>query len=191
MIIQNHLTEWLAARLVNFARRKMQRNPDFLIGPRGELPYMKRWWILFTPPSAPEGQGSWLGRKCARICNVYIHEFMHDDEDRALHDHPAASVSISLGEISKEYYRWSTMDEIYLDRNLVEQRRTVKFGSIVFRGGKFAHRMIVPYPGYVTIFIFGPRFREWGFLCENVGWRHWKEFTAPGNSGVIGKGCGE
>jgi hypothetical protein len=189
VIIQNRFTEWLAERLVKFARRKTQFPPNFVVGQDGN-PYMKRWWILFTPPSAPEGQGSKLSRLCARLFNVYIHEFVHDDDDRALHDHPAPSISISLGEIGKEYYRWSTMDEIYLDRDEIERERTVEFGSIVFRSAKFAHRMIVPNPGHVTIFIFGPRVREWGFVCP-AGWRHWKEFTAPGNSGTVGRGCGE
>ena len=39
-----------------------------------------------------------------------------------------------------------------------------------------------------TVFITGPRVREWGFHCPQ-GWVHWKRFTAPGDKGSVGKGC--
>lgn len=173
MIVQNRFTEWLAERLVKFARRKIQKAPSFVIGQDGD-PYMKRWWVI------PRN----------RLLNIYLHEFVRSDDPRALHDHPWASCSIALGEVSKEYYRWGEMIEIYNDKNEVEQTRPVSFGSIVFRGGKFAHRMVVPYPGFCTIFITGPRFRDWGFLCPS-GWTRWQDFTAPSEYGKIGKGCGE
>lgn len=40
-----------------------------------------------------------------------------------------------------------------------------------------------------TIFVTGPRYREWGFHCADRGWVHWKKFTATDNRGEIGKGC--
>jgi hypothetical protein len=41
-----------------------------------------------------------------------------------------------------------------------------------------------------TLFITGPRVREWGFACPN-GWVHWKIFTGEDDNGssVVGKGC--
>jgi hypothetical protein len=39
-----------------------------------------------------------------------------------------------------------------------------------------------------TLFITGPRVREWGFLCPQ-GWRHWKDFTAGAQGERVGRGC--
>lgn len=41
-----------------------------------------------------------------------------------------------------------------------------------------------------TLFITGPRIREWGFHCPK-GWVHWKKFCAVDQPGQIGSGCGE
>ena len=41
-----------------------------------------------------------------------------------------------------------------------------------------------------TLFITGPRIREWGFHCPQ-GWRHWRDYTKPGSYGQVGRGCGE
>ena len=46
----------------------------------------------------------------------------------------------------------------------------------------------VPVPTW-TLFLFGPTVRDWGFHCPERGWVHWKEFTAAGRPGEIGKGC--
>ncbi|WP_165421915.1 hypothetical protein [Pseudoxanthomonas winnipegensis] len=40
-----------------------------------------------------------------------------------------------------------------------------------------------------TLFLFGPKRREWGFHCEGKGWVPWQEFTAAGKPGEVGKGC--
>lgn len=57
----------------------------------------------------------------------------------------------------------------------------------VFRTAKFAHRLELVQGPVWTIFITGPRIREWGFYCPK-GWRHWTVFTdKTGNN--IGKGC--
>lgn len=32
-------------------------------------------------------------------------------------------------------------------------------------------------------------YREWGFHCDVIGWRHWRLFVANGEKGQIGKGC--
>ncbi len=42
----------------------------------------------------------------------------------------------------------------------------------------------------ITLFMTGPRRREWGFLCPQ-GWRPWYEFVDPVDEGAIGPGCGE
>jgi len=55
------------------------RPPDFVIGP-SEMPYLRRWWII------PRN----------RFFNIYLHQFLHSDDDRALHDHMYINLSILL-----------------------------------------------------------------------------------------------
>lgn len=165
MIFSNVLTAMLA-RPIAARTARITRAPDFIIGDRAD-PYMLRWWLIPRNP----------------IFNVYLHEFRRDDEDRAHHDHPWLSLSISLTE-------W--LVEEYTDRDGKHQTRVVWPGMIVIRRAKFAHRMIVPKPGARTIFITGPRIRTWGFLCGRDtaagGWRPWHEFVAR-DKGQIGRGC--
>lgn len=62
------MLKWIAKRLIERAKR---RPPDFIIGGE-DRPYLRRWWIL------PRN----------RFFNIYVHEFLRSDDDRALHDHP-------------------------------------------------------------------------------------------------------
>lgn len=57
----------------------IKRKPDLCIGGE-DSPYLKRWWLI------PRN----------RFFNVYLHQFLKDDDDRALHDHPWWSVSFLL-----------------------------------------------------------------------------------------------
>lgn len=41
-----------------------------------------------------------------------------------------------------------------------------------------------------TLFVTGPRIRNWGFHCPN-GWVRWEAFTPPADKGSVGRGCGE
>jgi hypothetical protein len=41
---------------------------------------MRRWWVI------PRN----------KFFNIYLHHFLHSDDDRALHDHPWWNVSILL-----------------------------------------------------------------------------------------------
>lgn len=138
-----------------WARGKMQRTPDFVIGDD----YLRRWWIV------PRNEG----------CNVYLHEILHSDDDRALHDHPWDNTSMLLEGSYIEHIPEGSFE------------RTV--GSIVSRKASDAHRLEIPEGGRaVSLFITGPRIREWGFHCPQ-GWRVWTEFVDSRDSGQIGKGC--
>lgn len=139
-----------------WARAKMQRPPDFVIGDN----YLRRWWIV------PRNQG----------CNVYLHEILHSDDDRALHDHP-----------------WDNTSYL-IDGSYTEVTPAGEFerapGSIVNRLATDSHRLVIPEGGHaVSLFMTGPIVREWGFHCPQ-GWRHWKEFVDDRDSGKVGKGCG-
>lgn len=143
-----------------------RRAPDFIVGGADD-PYLKRWWVL------PRN----------RFLNVYLHEFIRDDEDRACHCHPWISLSLSLK---------GRMLERYLDRSegvVVERIRDVCPGDVLFRRAVFAHRMIVPDPGALTLFITGPRIRTWYFWCEGRRPVHWREFVDDRDRGLVGRGC--
>lgn len=136
--------------------------PHFVIGDR----YLLRWYVI------PRN----------RFLNVYLHHFLHDDEDRALHDHPWWFVSIMLR---------GGYAEVVLDDRCVERHAP----SIAFRRAEHAHRVMLfrnPFSGGVircwTLVITGRVVRDWGFLCPQ-GWRHWKLFTSPEDYGQTGRGC--
>lgn len=180
-MITNRLTRWLARRVGEACvARVLDRPADFVIG-GNDRPYLLRWWLVPRNP----------------VFNVYLHCFLRDDDDRALHDHPWPSLSLSLGRPLQTEMNGVRIDpsahleEVYKDRRGDERHRTIPFGALVWRGPKFAHRLIVPVAGVLTIFITGPRVRAWGFHCPQ-GWRHWKEFTGyaqHGDSARVGKGC--
>lgn len=146
-----------------------QREPDFIVGPP-EKPYLLRWWLI------PHN----------RFLNVYLHKFINDDDGRALHDHPWPSLSLVL---SGGYY------EITRGPDGTQERRWYGPGSIRFRPATLSHRielrrwLCYPIPCR-TLFITGPKVREWGFWCPK-GWVPWREFVDPDNPGTIGPGCGD
>ena len=160
------LVNWLAKQMTGVV---MSRSPDQEIGPKVS-PYMLRW-ILWRK--------EWLG-------GVYLHIFLEDDDDRALHDHPFPSLSFVLD---------GTMREVYAEKGYPPQDsrqhsvRMIRKGDIVPRRASFSHRIELLSDTAVTLFVIGPHIREWGFWCPKIGWRHWKEYASPSEYGEIGRGC--
>jgi hypothetical protein len=185
-----------------------QRDPDFVIGadsPGGA--YLRRWYL--TPwrrlqsrlRSRAEAAPAWWNRTAAYLVgllpNLYLHQFLRDDDDRALHDHPSWAVSYMLR-------------GAYIEHTIaaggIHHRTIYRSGSLRFLGTQHAHRIELfgslclyttpttveyrrePIPCW-TLFLFGPTIREWGFHCPERGWVNWREFTATGRPGEIGKGC--
>lgn len=163
-------------------RRAGRRDPDSVIGadnPDGA--YMKRWWVI------PRN----------RVFNVYLHQVLRDDDDRALHDHPWANLSIIL----RGGYIEHTIEAGGI------HRRTFRApGSIKLRLPSSAHRLELPWHPLPpassrervsekrtcwSLFVTGPNVRTWGFHCPDKGWVDWKTFTRAGAPGEIGPGCGE
>lgn len=145
---------------------RLNRPPDFIIG--GNDPYLLRWWIV------PRN----------RWCNVYLHQILRDDDDRALHDHPWWNVSIVLrGGYFEVTPTGSPAD------TAATRTRWRRPGSIVLRRATAAHRLALrnDTPCW-SLFLTGPNVRQWGFWCQR-GWRHWKDFCATGDSGQVGRGC--
>lgn len=128
--------------------------------------YLQRWYLIPRNP----------------ILNVYLHRFEGSDDDRALHDHPWHSLSILLKGRLREYVFSNALPP----GKMIEIRHPSRFLP-VFRRATHAHRLeLIQGPAW-TIFITGPRFRQWGFHCPN-GWRHWRNFTDA--SGLrTGRGC--
>ena len=126
-----------------WARAKMYGHPDFVIGDN----YLRRWWIV------PRND----------YANLYLHEILHSDDDRALHDHPWDNTSFLI-------------DGSYIEVT-PEGEFLREAGSLVHRQATDAHRLIVPDGGRaVSLFYTGPAIREWGFHCPQ-GWRPWREFV--------------
>lgn len=151
----------LVDRLIS---RITRRPPDLVVGGQ-ERPYLRRWWVI------PRN----------RFFNVYLHQFLRSDDDRALHDHPWANCSILLRGCYLEHT---------IDAGGVHQRRLLVAGEFRLRlSGRFAHRVELFDGPCWTLFITGPRYREWGFHCPEQGWVHWKRFTAANDPGAIGPGC--
>lgn len=151
----------LAEWIINrFARRF----PDVIIGGVRD-PYLLRWWVIPRNP----------------MFNIYLHRFMRSDDDRALHDHPWVNLSILL---RGEYVEYT----IRAGGVAVEHLRCA--GDWRFRlSGRIAHRIELTNGHCWTLFITGPRYREWGFHCPRTGWVHWKKFSDPDDSHVVGRGC--
>jgi hypothetical protein len=138
----------------------LERQPDFLIGP-ADAPYLRRWWVI------PRNEMS----------NVYLHEILRSDDDRALHDHPWQNTSVLLvGSYVEHTPEGSFVREP---------------GSIVHRQATDCHRLEVNRGArVVSLFITGPKVRDWGFHCPK-GWVRWQDFVDDRDSGLVGRGCGE
>lgn len=173
----------IRAALLRIATR---RPPDFVVG--GEAnPYLRRWWVIPRNP----------------FFNVYLHQFLRSDDDRALHDHPWLFNFSWL--LKGAYLEWvpPSKDAAFPCQNgavcvpdLQTPSRVTAMGyfrtegAVKFRWGRAPHRIELHRGKCWTLFITGPRVREWGFYCPQ-GWKHWRDFTAPGQPGEIGPGCDE
>lgn len=121
-------------------------------------PYLHRWWII----------------KRNNFFNIYLHHFLRSDDDRALHDHPWWNLSVLL---TGRYLE-------HIPHGVKVRRR----GQLVLRKATHRHRVELIDGPVWTLFITGPKIREWGFWCPQ-GFKHWSQFTKPGKSGEIGLGC--
>lgn len=142
----------------------MRHPPTFVIGGTRN-PYLVRWHLL------PRN----------RFFNVYLHRFYRDDDDRALHDHPWANVSLLLE---------GSYTEHTIAPGGIHRRQVLSAGDYRVRAtGKSAHRIELHDGPCTTLFITGPVYRQWGFHCAHKGWVHYKDFTKPNSRGETGIGC--
>lgn len=140
-----------------WARSIMGRGPDYTIG----ADYLRRWWVIPRNPFA----------------NIYLHEIVKSDDDRAFHDHP-----------------WDNRSFLIFGR-YIEHTPDGDFerkaGDVIDRAASALHWLeAVPGETAVSLFMTGPKIREWGFACPQ-GWVHWTDFTSEEDSSQVGRGCGE
>lgn len=174
------------------------RPPDFRIGSIND-PYLLRWFevrlgrewlrmpaderrrIILDKQHGREQQA--IGREFED--NVFVHQFWRSDDDRALHDHPWPWTTIIL---EGRYIEHLPADAEDPAGPTVQHLRSA--GDMIVRHDASApHRVeLIDEPPVTTLFLTGPKEREWGFWCPQ-GWRHWRKFTANGDSGKIGRGC--
>jgi hypothetical protein len=149
------------AKMTWWRRLSESRPPDYIVG-EPENPYLCRWWVI--------PRNKWG--------NIYLHQFLRSDEDRALHDHMYVNLSYLL---EGEYV------EHTIAAGGVHSAQRYQAGDVRVRLPRTAHRIEVDAPCW-SLFVTGPRVREWGFHCPR-GWRHWREFVNPQDTGTVGRGC--
>lgn len=163
----------IADRLI---ARVTRRPPDFQIG-GADNPYCNRWWVI--------PRNRWL--------NIYLHQFVRDDDDRALHDHPWPNCSIVLrGWYYEIQFEEPPSNGRALPRTWAEVRDPGDWPK--FPRASLAHRIVLPKvegrprPCW-SLFLTGPVIRDWGFWCPLGRWVHWRDFTAGANGELVGQGC--
>lgn len=157
--------------MIEWLRILFSGKPHFVIG-GAESPYMLRWYLI------PRN----------RRLNIYLHKFLRDDDDRALHDHPWWFVSLIL----KAGY-WEVVPHPDGGPGNTVLKR--KWGSIAFRHAKHRHRVVLFAPTGIsepcwTLVVTGRNSRTWGFWCPK-GFIPWHQFVDADDTGNVGRGCGD
>lgn len=169
------ISEARRVQLLNYASGVMaSRPPDLLIG------QSTRRWLVWP-------KNNWG--------NIYIHEWVGDDMDQALHDHAPDNLSVILSGKCNEHFNVKPLVTELLsngERNYKTYSLRRTQGDVVFRLAGTAHKITLVDGPMISMFIQGPRRRDWGFHCVN-GWKPWQEYidARKGYGDRSGKGCGE
>ncbi len=152
--IQVHRFRWPLGKIRRAVETEIARRgePDQRIGRRGE-PYLERWHVERT-----------MDR------HVNLHRFVGPDPDVGPHDHPWNSVSLILAGRQDEYW----LPAYAYGAGPLRTRR-LEAGDIVYRSAEFSHQLRTARGSEATplsLFVTGPRVREWGFWVERDGDLH-------------------
>lgn len=174
----NWFAFFLIATMIGILFKRLYRKPDVVLMNKGGNIYLRRWYVI--PHSAKWG------------FNVYLHNFMSSDEDRALHDHPWWNLSVLLWGKYLEHLPKNN-DKWIKDSDRHEITKTRYPFMPIYRNPEAIHRVELfkkndgtEYPVW-TLFITGPKVREWGFWCP-FGFRHNRKFLDPTGT-KKGPGC--
>ena len=160
-------------RIMSIFRRK----PDIVIGGTPDAPYLLRWYII------PRN----------RWCNVYLHKFLRSDDPRALHDHPWAWFSLIF---HGAYLEYTPATGGFARRLCRAWRPRWGLPSALHRVELLPDHTGRSEKPVWTLFLTGPRVREWGFQCGDR-WVDWRTFlgarpgasTSAGLNRVRSRGC--
>jgi hypothetical protein len=165
--IMKQLIDRVSLGVDGWFRRLISGRPHFIVG-TDEDPYLYRWYLL------PRN----------RRLNIYLHKFLRDDEDSALHDHPWWFVSLVIRGRYTEIVEGGQIER--------------SAPSLAYRPAEHRHRVVLDgvakwnrIPCW-TIVITGRSKRTWGFWCPKgfVPWHQFVETNAEGND-TARRGCGE
>lgn len=125
--------------------------PDLVLPVPGspDRPYLSRW--ILERQTAGNGRSS---------LSIYIHRFTADDP-AIPHDHPWDSTSVLLaGRLLEEWTPTGTTPF-----HPCHSTRRLSPGDVVYRPAAHTHRLSITgsAKSALTLFITGPRIREWGF----------------------------
>ena len=173
-----------------YVEREMRRQYDVRI-PGDTGPYLDRWYIWPRSARRRPGESRDYRPVEGNLLGVYVHLFHRSDEDRARHDHPRDNVSVLIRNSYTEHMQVAPIVTCF-DPPVIVCRRDP--GDVVFRRAATAHRVELDMGNgvprqpvqVVSVFVTGPKKRDWGFWCEN-GWRPWREFTAAKPDGGMAK----
>lgn len=160
------------------------RPPDKTIGTN----YLSRWH-LWRGKALPDK------RKGFRI---HLHRYVGSGDDRAVHDHPAHSVSFLLRGrlIEVTPYESEDMREVFPDTELLQAKR-IPWLWPVFRKATHTHRIVLEKGPAWTVFIMLTDCREWGFKKwsqSGYNWVPWWTMTTEDGRKIesgyqAGRGC--
>lgn len=145
--------------------------PDIVLAPDGR-PYLNRWHLAYDNAKG----------------NQFFHIQVASDPERPLHDHPWENRSLILcggyDELWDEH-PWFGEEWNEEPANRLPKLLHVRAGDEVGRAATVAHRLILPadIPYTMTIFVTGPKVREWGFWYPD-GWHHNKRHVDDRKDGV-------
>ena len=132
----------MLTRLKQHIRYKLN-NPDEII----EHNYLCRWHLI------PRN----------RFFNIYLHKFTGND-DYYFHDHPWSSISFLIKGYLREIY-----GEDWRFPSISKSHRYINHHWPIYRPAKFSHRLEIVKGPVWTLFITGPKTRNWGFYTP-AGW---------------------
>lgn len=119
----------------------------------GDQPYLDRFFLF----------------RLQGVCGVFLHRFWASDE-ADLHDHPWDNLSLILrGELVEHYHDGT--------------HQHLRPGAMRVRCARELHRLELMGTSAWTLFIYGPRYRDWGFQRPE-GWQ--RVPYQPAKSGLRG-----
>lgn len=128
------------------------------------MPFFQRWYILRSPSGGKPSP------------NLYVHHFLRSDMEEP-HCHPWANTSYVLKGAIEEDYWPSAASCLFEDAPV---RLVTPAGAARARPASAVHRIVAVEPGTISLFVTGPKVRDWGFYTDqgfipHHEFRAWKQ----------------